>query len=78
MTPTIGRIVLFSSNDPEHLGNQAKEAPAIITRVWSDTCVNLTVFRDADSPLSMTSVCLYEGDFAASGQSIAWRWPPRV
>lgn len=77
MKPSLGRIVLFKSKDPLHLSNGADEAPAIITRVWSDTCVNLTVFRDATEPLAVTSVVLAE-DFEASGQWTAWRWPPRV
>lgn len=77
MTPSIGRIVLFKSRDQSDLGSTADEVPAIITRVWSNTCVNLQVFRDADTPLAQTSVTLAE-DFEASGQSCAWRWPPRV
>lgn len=75
MKPTIGRIVLFKSNDPSQLGNGAEEVPAIVTRVWSDSCVNLTVFRDFAPPLSVTSVNMAD-DFAASGQGVAWRWMP--
>ena len=77
MTPTIGRIVLFKSKDVKELGNHAEEVPAIITRVWSENCVNLTVFRDFAEPLLQTSVT-YAEDLDASGQHSAWRWPPRV
>jgi hypothetical protein len=76
MSPTLGRVVLFRSQDGEHLGNGAQEVPAIITRVWTDTCVNVLVMRDASSPLALTSVS-YAEDFEASGQWTAWRWPPR-
>lgn len=75
MTPTIGRIVWFKSRDPDQVGNNASEVPAIITRVWSDTCINLTVFRDADTPAYATSVMMTE-DFETSGQSNGWRWMP--
>lgn len=35
MKPSIGRIVLFNYRE------SGEEFPAIITRVWSDECVNL-------------------------------------
>lgn len=73
--PSIGRIVWFKSKDKTAMGNSATEVPAIITRVWSNTCVNLTVFRDFDAPLSVTSVTMAD-DFEASGQHAAWRWMP--
>jgi hypothetical protein len=49
--PSLGRIVLFRSEP----ANGVNEHPAIITRVWSDTCVNLTVFLDAGAPFIATS-----------------------
>lgn len=73
ITPTVGRIVLFKSTDPANVGNGANEVPAIVTRVWSDTCINCTVFRDAASPVAVTSV-VYTDDFEASGQGVGWRW----
>ena len=39
MEPTIGRIVQFKTEE-------GTVYPAIITRVWSPTMVNLQVFRD--------------------------------
>ena len=66
--PSKGRIVWFRDNDT------AEEAPAIILKVWSDTCVNLCVFSDGpwDASRRFTSVV-----FEAKG-GWSWRWPPRV
>ena len=72
--PSLGRIVLFRS----HVSNGNSEHPALITRVWSDTCVNLTVFPDNSEPKLFTSVVLNEDTDAAHAGQQAWRWPPRV
>lgn len=72
-TPSLGRIVLFRSE----LSNGATEHPAIISRVWSDTCVNLTVFPDCGVPVCKTSVVQNE-DMQEGNQTYAWRWPPRT
>jgi len=74
--PSIGRIVHF------HAGNDKGSAyPAVITHVWSDSCVNLNVFDDGSYPLpdeqkKPTSVMLATGDTA--GLKHVWSWPPRV
>lgn len=73
MKPSLGRIVLFRSEQ----SNGQHEHPAIVTRVWSDTCVNLTVLPDCGAPVSKTSVIQNE-DMTEGNQSVAWRWPPRV
>ena len=73
MKPSLGRIVLFRSLD----SNSAKEHPALVTRVWSDTCVNLTVFPDNLEPVCKTSVTQNES-LEGPNQDYAWRWPPRV
>ena len=70
--PSLGRIVLFRGQ----FSNSANEHPAIITRVWSDTTVNLTVFLDASTAVVKTSVVLDED--MNSGAQYSWRWPPRV
>lgn len=70
--PSVGRIVLVSDT-PE--SNGITEHPAIINRVWSETCVNVTVFPDAGTPYAKTSVVLSEDGTA---QMHSWRWPPRV
>lgn len=71
--PSVGRIVLFRSVE----SNAQKEHAAIITRVFSDTCVNLTVFPDYGSPLVKSSVFQNES-LEGGDQSNAWRWPPRA
>lgn len=72
---SIGRIVLFKSQNLSDMGNGATEVPAIITRVWGDAMVNLLVFRDGTDPLTKTSVGRED---AHPGSSYSWRWPPRV
>jgi hypothetical protein len=44
MKPTVGCIVHVLV-DPRH-NNGSDVAPAVITRVWSDTCVNLRILYD--------------------------------
>ena len=73
MKPSIGRIVLFRSRD----SNGSREHPAIVTRVWSDICVNLTVFLDYGQLLVQSSVIQNES-LDGPNQDYAWRWPPRV
>jgi hypothetical protein len=62
---SIGSIVNYVlPDDSKHPG---EIRPAIVVRVWSDTCVNLQVFADGDndypyatSPLWVTSVSYSE------------------
>jgi hypothetical protein len=71
MKPNIGRIVLVPFN------NGADVAPGIITRVWSDTCVNVRVLCDSENLMWKTSVALFNtAEEAAVGHSCYW--PPRV
>jgi len=76
ITPTIGRIVLFRSDDHTALGNGATEVPAIVVRTWGDESpyVNLTVFRDHDTPLSVGSVPYDDGERLSA--HCGWRWMP--
>lgn len=76
--PTVGRIVHYvpGGNDPPH--NGAEVLPAIITRVWSDTCVNLRVFNDGlwDSGGQGNDFWVSS---AMSGTGMReWTWPPRA
>lgn len=69
MEPTIGRVVIYTFNDSELVNNNyTKEAPAIITRVWTPTCVNLKVLTDGCHDLWKTSVSL-------GGGQHQWHWP---
>jgi hypothetical protein len=69
--PSIGRIVTYR---PAAEGDQP--VPAMIVRVWSDTCVNLRVFSDsAPGPDDhRRSVVLAENP----DQRDRWSWPARV
>ena len=50
--------------------NHSDTAPAIITRVWSDGCVNVRVLTDSDAVLWHTSVSLH-ADRAAADAAVA-------
>ncbi|HET8550883.1 MAG TPA: hypothetical protein VFM97_00215 [Gammaproteobacteria bacterium] len=63
MKPSLGRIVRFRLADSEpSVNGDAREFPAIIVRVWSDTCVNLKVFTDEGQDRWITSVPLHQDD----------------
>lgn len=69
--PSIGRIVHFRS-----LQNDV--CPAIITRVFTDTMVNLTIFPDNAMPVARTSVP-FDADFKAPVTAMgSWSWPVTV
>jgi hypothetical protein len=84
MRPTIGRIVHFV-NDFANVQELQHHVPAIITRVWSDTCVNLRVFYDGtnDAPEGSsewkTSVIYQEpGTPRINPDPRTWHWPERA
>lgn len=83
MKPTIGRIVHFVQKriygSPEQ---PLITLPAIITAIWSDTCVNLMVFTDGtNSDDSNTVNCKWitssNLDESENPQERTWHWPPR-
>ena len=71
MKPSVGRIVFFHS---PFLSDSISEFPAIITRVWSDICVNLTIFPNNGNMILRISVIQDE----EMNQEIGWRWPPKI
>lgn len=79
MNPTLGRTVHVVG----YTSNGSNTHPGIVTRAWSETCVNLTLFPDNGGPLCMTSIRfeqtqpLAEAYSAQSGQPCAY-WPQRV
>lgn len=75
MKPSVGRIVLVPA-DPA-TNNGASVAPGIITRVWSDTLVNVRVLLDGTNTEWKTSVELFNTAEEASGKHACY-WPPRV
>ena len=76
LKPSVGRIVHVPMNPNKN--NGADVAPAVITRVWSDECVNVHVLADGPDTEWRTSVTHVE-DLAERGErSHVWSWPPRV
>ncbi len=79
MKPTIGRIVHFVNP----YGTGKKIFPAIITNVWSDTCVNLHVFWDGSNygvPIGASpfvSSVIYDGRPMPDCDLRTWFWPTR-
>ncbi len=79
MKPSKGRVV-FVLVAPE-TNNGDDYAPAMITRVWNDTCVNVRVLCDSMNTPWMTSVKLLATREEAErepGASARAYWPPRV
>jgi hypothetical protein len=75
--PSVGRIVLVPI-EPE-MNNGATIAPAIITRVWNDTTVNLRVLADGQNLLWRTSSTYAEDlDNLDQPHMNYWTWLPRV
>jgi len=72
--------------------NGAEVAPALITRVWGDDMVNLTVFGDYNSPTFKSSAKLFATeeemwawvkentpeDHEMATNPLACYWPPKV
>jgi hypothetical protein len=73
--PSVGRMVHVKVYPAENNGQDY--APGIITRVWSDEMINVSVLLDSPSgPVQKTSVKLSE-DRPENARHDAW-WPPRV
>ena len=78
MNPTIGIIVIYTPSEEDKAKMKAAQTnggcnvmdklPAIITAVWSDTCVNIRVICDGNLDLWKTSVA--KGD-----DSFNWNFP---
>lgn len=73
--PTIGRFVHYKPSEVERKRmkdanncNESSLLPAVITAVWSDSCVNLKVLLDGEGDLWATSRSRGENE----GN---WDWP---
>jgi len=76
--PTVGRIVHYYQDDSAAKINGTRMHPAIITRVWGPSCVNLMVFFDGAAPGPVTSVCRNECPPDTLNTSSHWDWPSRA
>lgn len=77
--PSVGRIVHYYGADQETGVGERVPKAAIITRVWSDTCVNLCVFGFDGQPqdgLTTSVLLVQEGE--AKPETTFCEWPPRV
>jgi hypothetical protein len=80
--PSLGRIVLVPTEPT--LNNGATEAPAVITRVWSQTTINARLMLDTgDVPeTDLRTSLTYIEDLADAGTGrerlFRWTWPPRI
>lgn len=79
--PTIGRVVWFWPHENDELfkgkyGEQhSQPMPGIVCYVWSDTCVNLTVFDPNGNPHGRTSVLLHNEEMPIPSSGFA-EWMP--
>ncbi len=78
MKPSIGRIVIAFVDPLRNNGSDV--CPAVITRVWSDTMVNVRTLNDSENLEWKTSITLFEneGQARASGNNHSCFWPARV
>jgi hypothetical protein len=79
-TPSVGRIVHVRVDPATNNGSDV--APGIITRVWSDTLVNVRIFPDSGPETYVkTSMTLAPSREAATelaeNRHVCW-WPPYV
>jgi hypothetical protein len=73
--PTIGRVVWFhpGANDPHKFGPQDQPRAALVSYVWSDRLVNLTVSSPNGETYGATSVVLVqEGDATPKDYYCEW------
>lgn len=78
--PSIGRVVLVPM-DPRN-NNGSNISPAIITRVWTETMVNVRVIPDGAFPTEARTSLSYtdtvDGLHPENGGLARWTWPPRT
>lgn len=76
--PTVGRVVLFhpaiNSVEPGFAVYGRGPLAAIVAHVWSDDCLNLTVFDSNGAAHSRTSVPLIQDDALVPYQGYYCEW----
>ncbi|MDX3294598.1 hypothetical protein PV569_12870 [Streptomyces scabiei] len=72
--PQVGDVVLVPMGRDSN--NGATVAPAVVTRVWSPTTVNVRVLADSDAaPSWRTSVTFVETLDHVDSTAAVWTWP---
>lgn len=77
--PTIGRIVLYRPAVPNMTGilpDENGQCPGIITKVWHERMVNLTVFDAAGVSHPVTSVPLFQPEDERNQSHGYCEWMP--
>lgn len=75
--PSLGRIVHVPMSTATNNGSSV--APAVITRVWNDTTVNVRILADAPPGGSDWRTSLVLVDSFDEGEGLCrWTWPGRV
>jgi hypothetical protein len=76
--PSIGRVVWFHPSITDHSLASGGDQPlaALVSHVWSDTCVNLAVFDANGKPHGKTSVLLLQDDAIAPEGGYYAEWMP--
>jgi predicted deacylase len=76
IVPTPGRIVWFHKGPGDWLVQREQPLAAIVTYVWNDRMVNLSVFDAQGSVFARTSIPLVQdGDTVPAGSAYA-EWMP--
>lgn len=72
--PSLGDVVLVPMD--RSVNNGAVSAPAVVTRVWSPTTINVRVLTDSDAaPSWRTSVTFVETLDHVDSSAAVWTWP---
>ena len=74
--PTIGRIVYFYETPPAEGAKIDGPYAAIITQVWNDRMVNLTVFYPSGTTLGRSSIVLRQPGDLPAGEYSWCEWMP--
>lgn len=76
ITPTIGRVVLYWPPVAIDGVQRAQPHPALISHVWSDTCINVGGFDQNGVPFAACSVLLWNDDMPGKPTSQFAEWMP--
>ncbi len=77
ITPTVGRVVHYWPSEQAIRDRKAQPYAAIITHVWGDDCVNLSVLQDGSYPTNDTTpTSVSRIDTGVSATCQCWAWMP--